>query len=103
MTLIESFDPRTGRARVPGVAASTGEDVDACARRSAIAFPGWAATSSKERAAALEAVAAALDSEAHDIVALADDETALGRRDTHIGTSTDRDRPMSAANPYRYG
>jgi NADP-dependent aldehyde dehydrogenase len=44
----------------------------------AAAAPGWAATPRPDRAAALEAVAAALEGRAAEIVATADAETALG-------------------------
>ncbi|WP_020672966.1 aldehyde dehydrogenase family protein [Amycolatopsis nigrescens] len=79
MTTDISYHPRTGKAE--GEVASTSEaDVDAALARAAAAAPIVAATSPAERSAWLYAIADALDvpETVDELVALADEETALG-------------------------
>ncbi|WP_347353849.1 aldehyde dehydrogenase family protein, partial [Intrasporangium sp.] len=72
-----SYQPRTGR-RVAGPAESTPEQVDVALDVAAQAFPRVSATPPAVRAAWLEAIAGALEAHADTLVALADEETALG-------------------------
>lgn len=73
--MIHGYSPRTGQ-RVSEVAETSDADVDAIVAAATEAFGDWAA--SPARAAALEAIADALDARAAELVAIADTETALG-------------------------
>ncbi|HEV2636870.1 MAG TPA: aldehyde dehydrogenase family protein [Actinocrinis sp.] len=76
---IQGYDPRTGEPAGEPVPAADEAEVGrkvAAARR---AGPAWEALGPSGRAAALDAVADALDAHAADLVDLADRETALGR------------------------
>jgi NADP-dependent aldehyde dehydrogenase len=73
--VIHGYNPRTGQP-VSEVAETSDAAVDAIVASAAAAFGDWAA--SPARAAALEAVADALDARTADLVAIADEETALG-------------------------
>ena len=72
---IQGYDPRTGEPAGEPVPATPADQVDRAVDAARTAFAGWRAF---DRAAALEAIAAALDEHADELVALADRETALG-------------------------
>jgi NADP-dependent aldehyde dehydrogenase len=75
---VVSVDPRTG-AEVEQVAAeTTAEEVASRCAAAAMAAPALAALGRAGRAGLLESVAAALEADGEQIVALADRETALG-------------------------
>ncbi len=76
---ITSTDARTGESRGATYDETSSDDVARTCRTAAAAAPGWAATSRADRAAALEAMAAALEDRAADVIATADAETALGQ------------------------
>ena len=76
--MIQGYDPRTGKPAGEPVAETTDSAVDAIAGAAAAARPGWEAMGPAGRAAALRAVAGALDARAAELAALADTETALG-------------------------
>jgi NADP-dependent aldehyde dehydrogenase len=73
--MIHGYNPRTGQP-VSEVAETSDADVDAIVAAAAGAFGDWAA--SPARAAALEAIADALEARTAELVAIADTETALG-------------------------
>lgn len=77
MSLDLSHDPRTGRA-VDGPAHSTPTEVAAAVAAAAQAGPAVAAASPAERRGWLDALAAALEAGADRLVALAEQESALG-------------------------
>jgi acyl-CoA reductase-like NAD-dependent aldehyde dehydrogenase len=76
--MIQGYDPRTGKPAGEPVAETTDSAVDAIAEAAAAARPGWEAMGPAGRAAALRAVADALDAQAGELAAVADTETALG-------------------------
>ena len=76
--MLRSYDPRTGESVGPGVPESSGAEVDAAVAAATAAAPTWAALPAARRADAITAVADALDSNADELIALADVETALG-------------------------
>ena len=76
--MIQGYDPRTGKPAGEPIAETTDSAVDAIAEAAAAARPGWEAMGPAGRAAALRAVAGALDSQAAELAAMADTETALG-------------------------
>ncbi len=77
--MIQGFDPRTGLAVGEPVAETTDAEVDAIVTAAAEATAAWGAgTAPARRAAALEAVAGALDERAGELAVIADTETALG-------------------------
>jgi NADP-dependent aldehyde dehydrogenase len=77
--MIQGFDPRTGEPVGEPVAETTDTEVDAIVAAAAAAFPAWGSDAAQPvRAAALEAVADALDARAGELAAIADTETALG-------------------------
>ncbi len=78
MTTLQSIQARTGQPLGEPLAASTPGQIDDAARAAAAAFAGWSASSGSSRAALLRALAAALEAEREGLVALADEETALG-------------------------
>ncbi|MBP2334509.1 NADP-dependent aldehyde dehydrogenase [Saccharothrix coeruleofusca] len=75
---VQGYDPRTGRAHGEPVQESTDAEVAAAAEAGAAAFPAWSALSAGQRAAALDALADALDAASPELVGIADAETALG-------------------------
>lgn len=75
---IQGHDPRTGAPVGEPVPATGTKQVDALVQAAFAAFEVWRETGRAVRAAALEAVADALDAHAAELVALADAETALG-------------------------
>src|SRR6516162_8447234 len=77
--VIQGFDPRTGEPVGEPVAETTDAALDAIVAAARAAAPAWGAgTAPALRAAALEAVADALDDRAGELAAIADTETALG-------------------------
>jgi NADP-dependent aldehyde dehydrogenase len=77
--MIQGFDPRTGEPVGEPVAETTDAEVDAIVASAMAAAPAWGAgTALALRAAALEAVADALDDRAGELAVIADTETALG-------------------------
>ena len=72
---IQAYDPRTGDPTGPPIPSTPPADVDQAVAAAQTAFPAWRTT---DRAAALDAIASALDEHAAELVALADQETALG-------------------------
>src|ERR1700691_4672827 len=77
--MIQGFDPRTGEPLGEPVAETPGPEVDGLVAAAAAAFPAWGSDAALPvRAAALEAVAEALDARAGELAAIADTETALG-------------------------
>jgi NADP-dependent aldehyde dehydrogenase len=88
--MIQGFNPRTGKPAGDPVAETTSAEVDAAVAAAAEALPAWAALADEDRARALEAVADALDEHASELVALADEETALGetRLTGEVGRTT---------------
>lgn len=79
MSVVWSIDPRTGR-QVAEVAAETGPDeLDETVRRVAATAAALDEIGRCERAAALRALAEEIETDADELIALADRETALGR------------------------
>jgi len=77
--MIQGYDPRTGEPVGEPVAETTDAEVDAIVAAAAAAFPSWGSDAATPgRAAALDAVADALDERAGELAAIADTETALG-------------------------
>jgi NADP-dependent aldehyde dehydrogenase len=77
--MIQGYDPRTGEPVGEPVAETADAEVDAIAAAAAAAFPAWGSDAAMPgRAAALDAVADALDDRAGELAAIADTETALG-------------------------
>jgi NADP-dependent aldehyde dehydrogenase len=75
---IQGRDPRTGQPVGHPVPATDPKGVDELASAADGAFYAWRDAGREQRAAALEAVADALDAHVTELVALADSETALG-------------------------
>ncbi|ACZ84479.1 aldehyde dehydrogenase (NADP(+)) [Streptosporangium roseum] len=73
--MLHSYDPRTGESVGDPVAPTSDGEVDAVVLAAHAAGPAWR---SAERAAVLDAVAAALERNAEDLWRTADAETALG-------------------------
>src|ERR1700744_1129348 len=88
--MIQGFNPRTGKPTGEPVAETTEAEVNAAVEAAAEALPAWAALDDEARARALEAIADALDGHAAELVALADEETALGetRLTGEVGRTT---------------
>lgn len=78
MKTLQSFKARTGEPLGAPLPASTPEQVDACATAAAEAFFDWSSSNGAIRAALLRGLAAALEADREGLVALADEETALG-------------------------
>jgi len=76
--MIQGYDPRTGEPAGEPVPETPGDQVDAIAQAAAAACGPWEQAGPDGRAAALEAVASALDGAVAELVAAADTETALG-------------------------
>ena len=77
-TSIQGHDPRTGGPVGDPVPATGSKRVEELVLEAYSAFETWRDTNRAARAAALEAVAEALDAHVTELVALADSETALG-------------------------
>ncbi len=75
LDLIQGYDPRTGEPAGAPIPATPSGDVDRIVAAAQAAVPAWQAF---DRAAALDAVATALDGHVDELAALADRETALG-------------------------
>lgn len=75
---IQGYDPRTGAPVGDPVPVTGTKQVDTLAIAAFTAFAAWRDSARATRAAALEAVAGALDAHAAELVELADAETALG-------------------------
>jgi NADP-dependent aldehyde dehydrogenase len=75
---VQGYDPRTGEPAGDPVPQTTANQVSHIAAQAMTAFDTWRETDRSTRAAALEAVADALDANVAELVALADQETALG-------------------------
>src|ERR1700742_4834045 len=90
MPMIQGFNPRTGKPTGEPVAETTEAEVNAAVEAAAEALPAWAALDDEARAQALEAIATTLDEHAAELVALADEETALGetRLTGEVGRTT---------------
>src|SRR5262249_4895023 len=76
--MIQGYDPRTGEPAGEPVPETADAEVDAIAGAAAAACGSWEQAGRGGRAEAVEAVAAALDGAAAELVAAADTETALG-------------------------
>jgi acyl-CoA reductase-like NAD-dependent aldehyde dehydrogenase len=78
MKTLQSFHARTGEPFGAPLPAAMPEQVDAAAAAANAAFANWSASAGTTRAALLRALAAALEADREGLVALADEETALG-------------------------
>jgi NADP-dependent aldehyde dehydrogenase len=77
--MIQALDPRTGEPVGEPVPETSDAEVGAIVSAAAAAFPSWGSDAAAPgRAAALEAVADALDARAGELAAIADTETGLG-------------------------
>src|SRR6202012_980820 len=77
--MIQGFDPRTGEPVGEPVAETSDAEVDAIVAAAGAAFPAWGSDEAVAvRAAALDAVADALDARVGELAAIADTETGLG-------------------------
>lgn len=77
MTL-QSIDARTGQPLGPTLSSSSAADIDLAVQAAHAAFADWQASEGSSRAALLDALARALESDRQALVALADQETGLG-------------------------
>ena len=91
-----SYSPRTGSA-TPGPTHSTPAEVEAAVAAAARAAGGVASAAPAERRGWLEALAAALEADVDRLVAIADEESALG------GPRLRGELAMAAANARYYG
>ena len=78
MKTVQSFQARTGQPLGEPQNASTAEQVDAAAQAASEAYLSWSSSTGAERSRLLHALAAALEADREGLVALADEETALG-------------------------
>jgi len=78
MTTLQSLDARTGQALGAALHASSAADIDAAVQAAHHAFADWQSSAGTARAALLNALAAAIESDREALVALADQETGLG-------------------------
>ncbi|MGI8697303.1 MAG: aldehyde dehydrogenase (NADP(+)) [Mycobacteriales bacterium] len=78
MTAVVSYNPRTGEPAGAPIPVTEPDVVDAVVRSATGANAAWSALTGVARAAVLDAVAAALDADVDELIALADAETALG-------------------------
>jgi NADP-dependent aldehyde dehydrogenase len=87
---IQGYDPRTGEPAGEPVPAADAAEVDRKVAAAVLAAPAWEQLGPEGRAAALDAVADALDANCAELVALADRETALGpvRLTGEVGRTT---------------
>ncbi|MBB5894519.1 aldehyde dehydrogenase (NADP(+)) [Kutzneria kofuensis] len=77
MSAIQGYNPRTGEPFGEPIESTSDAELDAIVAKAVAS--GWSATTSEQRAEALERVADALDAESELLVSTADSETALGR------------------------
>ena len=77
--MLQSFNARTGEAFGEPLATTTHEQLDGAVLLADQAFQSWQASDGIARAALLDALAAALESDREGLVALADTETGLGQ------------------------
>jgi len=75
----QSVNPRTGEKFGPVFMSTSPEAINEIISQSVLAHSVWSATSPKDRARGLLAIADALDSQTEVLVDIADEETALGR------------------------
>jgi acyl-CoA reductase-like NAD-dependent aldehyde dehydrogenase len=78
MKQLQSFKARTGEPLGTPLNAHTSQQVADAAASAYDAFENWAISTGSERASLLRGLAAALESDREGLVALADEETALG-------------------------
>lgn len=78
MKTLQSFKARTGESFGAPLPAHTSEQVDAAAQAAHATFGDWSCSSGAQRGSLLRALAAALEGDREGLVALADEETALG-------------------------
>ena len=78
MNTLQSIEARTGKPLGEALPASSASEVDAAADAASQAFASWSTTNGATRAALLNGLAAALEGDREALVALADQETALG-------------------------
>ena len=78
MKTLQSYKARTGEALGAPLPVSTGEQVDAAATAALASFGDWSSSSAAIRATLLRGLASALEADREGLVALADEETALG-------------------------
>lgn len=77
-TFLQSYSARTGTPYGAPLRASAGADVDAACDAARAAFSTWASSTGAQRAALLRGLAEALEVQREELVAVADEETALG-------------------------
>jgi NADP-dependent aldehyde dehydrogenase len=75
---MQSYAARTGQPYGAPLPASSAGDVDAACEGARDAFAAWARSPGEQRAALLRGLADALEAEREELVAIADEETALG-------------------------
>ncbi|MES2980072.1 MAG: aldehyde dehydrogenase (NADP(+)) [Pseudomonadota bacterium] len=78
MKTLQSIQARTGEALGAPLPVTSPAQIDASAEAAAHAFASWACSSGATRASLLRALAGALEGDREGLVALADEETALG-------------------------
>ena len=78
MTTLQSFDARTGQPLGAALTASSSADIDAAVHAADAAFADWQCSEGATRAALLNALATAIESDREALVALADQESGLG-------------------------
>ncbi len=76
--MLQSFNARTGQALGDTLLATTPEQLDAAVQLAAQAFGTWQSSGGATRAALLEGLALAVETDREGLVALADSETGLG-------------------------
>ena len=95
---VQGFDPRTGSPVGDAVAATPLAEVDRIATAAAATLPVWSGLPSARRAEVLDGLAGALDAVTDELVAMADNETALGsvRLSGEVGRTTGQLRMFAA-------
>lgn len=78
MSLLQSYDARTGQAIDAVLHASTPANIDAAVQAAHAAFGDWQCSDAVLRSQLLSALAAALEADRTELVAIADRETGLG-------------------------
>lgn len=78
MSLLHSYEARTGQIIGAALRASSSADVDATVRAAHAAFADWQSSDATLRARLLNGLASALEAERSELVAVADQETGLG-------------------------
>ena len=76
---IQSVNPRTGESFGTVFNESTAQEVESAVAGAVQAFDSWSTMSAKDRAGYLVKVADSLDAHVEELVAIADQETALGQ------------------------